>query len=93
MSIFEFIKGFNREVAKEIGKHTIKFAVKKMAEPHQGKKYKAYIFNKDGEVECELLITPKTNNYVAALGNLVKERVEFQSGKVKIDIQLIPDCE
>ncbi|MBA4849505.1 hypothetical protein [Emticicia sp. BO119] len=87
----QFVKGLNREMVADIGKQTVKYAVKKMAEQHADKKYKTSLVNQQGETECEFIIIPKSNNYVAGLGNLIKDRFEFQSGKLKVDIQLMPD--
>ncbi|MBA4849049.1 hypothetical protein [Emticicia sp. BO119] len=98
MSIFEKLRGFgqvfrtlDKEVLKDLGKQTAKFLVKKMAKPHTDKKYKATLVNQKGETECEFIIIPKSSNYIAGMGNLIKDRFEIQSGKLKVDIQLMSE--
>lgn len=38
-----------------------------------------------------MIIIPQSNNYIAGMGNLIKDRFELQSGKLKFDIQLMPE--
>lgn len=98
MSIFDKIKGLgqvfkniDRTMVKEFGKQAVKFAAKKMAEQHLNKKYLATVYNAQGIAECEMIIKPKSDNYIVGLANVVNESFELQAGKLKIDIRLMPE--
>lgn len=98
MNIFDKIKGLgqvfkniDRTALKELGKQTIKFAAKKLAEPHLNKKYLATVYNAEGIAECEMIIMPKSDNYIVGLANVVNDSFELQTGKLKIDIRLKPE--
>lgn len=98
MNVFDRIKGLghifksiDRTMLKDLGKQTIKFAAKKMAEQHLNKKYKAIVYNAEGISQCEMIITPKSDAYIVGLANIVNDSFEVQAGKLKIDIRLMPE--
>lgn len=99
MSFFEQLKGFgqmfktlDKEMLREFGKQGAKFVAKQVAKAHHDKKYKGIVYNTSGAIECELIISPKSDIYTAALGNIVKNKFELTVGKgLKVEIELLPE--
>ncbi|WP_337045333.1 hypothetical protein [Emticicia sp. 17c] len=99
MSVFDNLKkisqlfgGLNKEMARNIAKQAARFAIRKVAEQHSGKQYRGQLINTDGVVECEVIIIPKSDYYIAGMGEIIKDRLELSVGKAKLDIELLPEA-
>jgi hypothetical protein len=79
-NLFQTLKGLSTLLTKEMVSKVGKFAVQQLASKHEGKQYNGVVTDKKGEILFEVIILPKSPEYVLGSGELLAEPKTFKVG-------------